>query len=886
MTSNWHGLATAFTLTWVLGIGSVAAQDAKGVAASNKSPVEIIPSVGGSTIAPIAITRDGRFAAIASGNGAELWDLEKGRLVRKFTGLKAGAQCVDISADGTRIAAGEFGDTILIWDIATGRITGSFNADITQVMGVGFSSDGSRLAYTGSRRTELGERAKPSTSIVDIASGRVVQSYFSPAHGGHGSATRLAVSSDRGTVAVGDLDGSIRVFGFQGGTARPLAGHKCSTAHCTVLSLAFSPDGRLLASGAYDATAKIWDVATGNLMRNLTAQGGTTPGAYALSWSTDGNTVAVADGAGGVRLWNARTGASGATTTFRNKDSKPRTVYGAVHLPDGKSLLLGVNELTLVDAQTLQVARSFLGAGLSSYIVTIPHTYGDVVAVSGAARSILSAHLAEARVQRVTYGAEGDWWSYVRGSRDGSRILGVDGKDYDAVISADRDRPGSAKVIVTGLKVPHIALSPDGRTGFVFTRNKGAFLFDAKNGATIRQLISYKETPTNLVGLIDLSDFSPDGRLLITHDLDKSLKIWDIATGRTLASTKTYAWQLKFLPDGKSFVVAGADWNEYTLEHRSVDGARVLRRMQLPEGNSIVGAVDVHPREKLAIISGHDSILRLWNLSTGKLVREYRGHATAVSHVVFARDGSRIVSGAPDGLKVWNTDTGDLLLSYFITNDADWVAITPDGFFDASGKGAQALSIVKGLEVHSIDQAYEHLYRPDLIEARLKGDPEGKYKNAAHKLNIEAILNSGAAPQIDHFAERDDRAGDTVRVSVRVTGRGGGVGKRIVWRVNGVTQGTTTPAVLATSEAPLASVVISETLKLVARSGKCDRGHGLQSRRARRDAGAQDHYRQVRRHHRGAAAHVRAGPWRRQLSHAGIPTRTTPPMMHAASLRR
>ena len=74
------------------------------------------------------------------------------------------------------------------------------------------------------------------------------------------------------------------------------------------------------------------------------------------------------------------------------------------------------------------------------------------------------------------------------------------------------------------------------------------------------------------------------------------------------------------------------------------------------------------------------------------------------------------------------------------------------------------------------------------MEQLLKGDPERRYKDAAFKLNLEKILNSGSAPQIELLPEaKTERAGDTVRVTVRISDTGGGIGEKVVWRVNGVT---------------------------------------------------------------------------------------------------
>ena len=76
------------------------------------------------------------------------------------------------------------------------------------------------------------------------------------------------------------------------------------------------------------------------------------------------------------------------------------------------------------------------------------------------------------------------------------------------------------------------------------------------------------------------------------------------------------------------------------------------------------------------------------------------------------------------------------------------------------------------------------------MEQLLKGDPERRYNDAAHKLDLEKILGSGSAPQIELLPDREiERAGDTVRVTVRINDTGGGIGPKAVWRVNGVTAG-------------------------------------------------------------------------------------------------
>jgi hypothetical protein len=120
-----------------------------------------------------------------------------------------------------------------------------------------------------------------------------------------------------------------------------------------------------------------------------------------------------------------------------------------------------------------------------------------------------------------------------------------------------------------------------------------------------------------------------------------------------------------------------------------------------------------------------------------------------VLDVAFAMDGKRIVSTASDGIKIWNTETGELLLSYFIMNAADWIAITPEGFFAVAGNRTELVSIVTGLQAYSIDQFHlDALHHPDLVREKLAGDPKGLVREAAAKLDHSKPVASVEMPKI------------------------------------------------------------------------------------------------------------------------------------------
>ena len=162
----------------------------------------------------------------------------------------------------------------------------------------------------------------------------------------------------------------------------------------------------------------------------------------------------------------------------------------------------------------------------------------------------------------------------------------------------------------------------------------------------------------------------------------------------------------------------------------------------------------------------NDNTLKLWDAATGVLVRTFHGHSWVAS-VTFSPDGRQVLSGGTDTItRLWQRKTGELLAMFGASRDGEWVVLTPEGFFNASSNGAdKLLSIVRGLEPHSVLQFFDHLFRPDLIEQSLEGDPEGKYKDAAYHLNLEKVLDSGPAPEIELLKKKTEQAGGSVRLT-------------------------------------------------------------------------------------------------------------------------
>ncbi|MEH2567736.1 hypothetical protein V1289_007363 [Bradyrhizobium sp. AZCC 2289] len=288
-----------------------------------------------------------------------------------------------------------------------------------------------------------------------------------------------------------------------------------------------------------------------------------------------------------------------------------------------------------------------------------------------------------------------------------------------------------------------VAFSPDGRTALTGSLDNTACLWDVATGRKIRQLKGHSST-------VDSVALSPDGKTAVTGSFDKTARLWEVATGRELYRFTGHldsVLSVAFSPDGKT-VLSGST----------------------------------------------DKTARLWDVATGRERSQFVGPPGLVISSAFSPDGRKVVTGSTDGTRIWDIDSVALPASMIAFEGGEWLTVTPEGFFDASSpKAAQNVNVVRGLEVSSADQVYNALYRPDLVREKLAGDPDGKVKAAAAKLDLNKVMASGSAPKvaITSPAAGSSSATDEISVEATVSDGGGGIG-RVEWRVNGVTSGIET----------------------------------------------------------------------------------------------
>ena len=494
---------------------------------------------------------------------------------------------------------------------------------------------------------------------------------------------------------------------------RTLEGHSWE-----VYSVAVTADGKRAVSVSRDKTLKVWDLETGRALRTMQ---GHSSQVNSVAVTADGKRAVSASADTTLKVWDLETGRELRTMKSRYYkvwDPELRTMKSHFSFPFNS---------VAVTADTQRVALKYtLEASDPANSVAV--TADGKWAVSASADTTLKVWDLETGREMLTLEGHSSPVKSVAVTADGKTLPYLVGWSQAwfstacAIVSASADHTlkvwalripptflwglsGGTHPLARTLEghsgsVNGVTVTADGKRAVSASSDKTLKVWDLETGRALRTLEGHSDSVNGVT-------VTADGKRAVSASSDKTLKVWDLETGRALRTLEGHSDSVNgvtITADGKRAVSASSDktlkvWNLAEVASRAETGG--TPHALEDRCGSIVG-LKVTAGVKMVFSACDDGRLEVWDAETGRALRTLKGHSSVVTCMAVTADGKRALSASDDEtLRVWDLDTGrELHRLEGHSSVVTCVAVTADG------KRAVSASLDESLRVWNLDTGH------------------------------------------------------------------------------------------------------------------------------------------------------------------------------------
>ena len=439
----------------------------------------------------------------------------------------------------------------------------------------------------------------------------------------------------------------------------------------TVISTTFSPDGKILATGHFDGSFRLWDVNSG---QQLITYQGHIGFIWSIAFSPDGSTLATAGEDTNIKLWDVVTG-----QCIKIIQGHDGGVLCVRFNRDGNTLVSSSADFSIKFWDSGECTKTLLGHSNRVWSVALSQQ-SNILASGSEDHTIKLWDVATGECLETLHG-HSDWIKSVAFSSTGVLASG----SLDKTIRLwDVERGVCIGILEGHLNgILAIAFVDDSNILASCSIDSTIRLWDISSQQCLKTLQGHHNSVNSLAA-------NPQGTQLASGSDDFSLRLWDVTNGecfRVIKGRNNWIKAIAYHPIFPDMIATGSE--DRTVRLWTTDG-----KCRILSGHTdLIFAVDFAPDGRTIASASADQTIRLWDVATGQCTRILHGHTGMVTGVAFSPDGRLLASSCYDSqIRLWDTVTGQLLDTLPVHLGMS-IAFSPDSKKLAAGSFDQTVRI-------------------------------------------------------------------------------------------------------------------------------------------------------------------------------------------------